>query len=129
MKYNECGNCWNDSGLDPDVREHNKKMNYVDGAVAALPRGSRLADSYRNSGGACWTIVHEMSPEQRVIHMLNTALMLLIDYKRDPSVVHKAFTGIDEYRYTGLVLHSVGGVIGNLKGACRGQDPGELWVL
>lgn len=132
MKYDECIVCWNDpDDRFPHTHEHHQVMRRTGGEVTVLPLGDRRADRYDCTGGGCYSVVHKLSAEGRVIHMLNTALILLIDCGLDPGKVHAAFNEIDEYRLTGFVLRSVGNAeyLPAFRKACRGEDPGELWHL
>jgi hypothetical protein len=67
--------------------------------VAILPwpdRTRRTAD-YACIALACYAFVHQMTPEQRKLHVHREALRRIVVDKCDPDAVHRAFSQLEDY--------------------------------
>ena len=74
----------------------NRNSNEIE--VGPWPDTTGWSDRYSLTGGACYTSIREMSPDQQVAQVFIDFHMIVVGDNVDVQAAHRAFLKIDEFR-------------------------------
>lgn len=95
MRYLESMICWNPNEPRLDYKPAPGRGEI---AVVPWPDRNRRSSPYSYTTGACLMRVHELTLQERLIHLLAEFHMIVVCDGIDPQKAHRAFLEIDEYR-------------------------------